>query len=379
MPATLTTDLIVPEVIADLVETKLGDRVTLLPLAVQDNTLVGQPGDTLKFPAFRYIGKADEIAENGEITPTALTSFAVPATVKKYAKAVQITDEARLSGYGDPIGEAATQLAHSIDHAVDEALFTALNDLPLHRIAPVTSITADNIATALTLFGEELEEPAILLVDPAAFANLRKDLNYIRASDLGQRMIFSGVVGEIWGCQIVVSNKIKTVGSLNEKRHFIVKPGALRLVNKQGTFLEVQREAKYMRDNIYASKHCAAYLYDDSKVIAASIFFGIQTLSAGDASKGEIHTAEGNTQGGSFLVIPERFLAPAALGFKWVYKLDTTASSSATWGTALTGTSNWVDSTTEVAGGSNTYAHFFLVDSANKPYKKADVALNKKA
>ena len=38
MPTTTAASLIVPEVIADLVETKLGDRITLLPLAVQDNT-----------------------------------------------------------------------------------------------------------------------------------------------------------------------------------------------------------------------------------------------------------------------------------------------------------------------------------------------------
>ena len=379
MPTTLKANMIVPEVMADLVESKLGSRVTLLPIAVQDNTLQGQPGDTLKFPAFRYIGKAEVVAENTEVVPSLLSSFAVAATVKKYAKAVQLTDEARLSGYGDPVGEAASQLALSIDQAMDDALFAALDGLPVSRLVPITALSAASVADALAAYGEDLDGPKLIIVDPLGFAALRKDANYIRASDLGQRAIFSGVVGEIWGCQIVVSNKVKLNAALGEFRYYIVKPGALRLVNKQGTLIEVEREAKYMRDNIYASKHCAAYLYDDSKVIAASIFFGIQTLSAGDASKGEIHTAEGNTQGGSFLVIPERFLAPAALNFKWVYKLDTTASSSATWGTALTGTSNWVDSTTEVAGGSNTYAHFFLVDSANKPYKKADVALNKKA
>ena len=54
---TLKANLVIPEVIGDLVETKLGNNITLLPLATQDNTLVGQPGDTLKFPAFEYIGK----------------------------------------------------------------------------------------------------------------------------------------------------------------------------------------------------------------------------------------------------------------------------------------------------------------------------------
>lgn len=373
MPTTMKANLIVPEVLADLVETKLGDRVTLLPLAVQDNTLQGQPGDTLKFPAFRYIGKADEVAENGQIIPNLLTSYAVPATIKKYAKAVQITDEARLSGYGDPIGEAATQLAHSIDHAVDEALFAQLAACPLSRLAPISALSADAVADALALFGEDLDGPSVIVVDPQGFATLRKDPDYIRSSDLGQRAIFSGIVGEIWGCQILISNKIKADATLGETRYYIVKPGALRLVNKQGTFIEVDREPEYMRDNIYASKHCAAYLYDSSKMVAASVFTAVQLLTGGTDET--IHTAAAPGAGNAFLVIPDQYAAPA--GLKWVYVLNTSATYATTFGTAVTGATPWVSSETAVAGGANTYAHFILVDSANKPFKKASVALNK--
>lgn len=374
MATTTTTNLIVPEVMADLVETKLGDRVTLLPLAVQDNTLQGQPGDTLKFPAFRYIGKADEIAENGQVIPSLLSSYAVSATVKKFAKAVQITDEARLSGYGDPVGEAAAQLAQAIDHAVDDALFAQLAAAPLGRVYPVSGLSADAVADALSLFGEDLDGPSVILVDPAGFATLRKDPDYIRSSDLGQRAIFSGVVGEIWGCQIVVSNKIKLDATLGEFRYYIVKPGALRLVNKQGTFLEVDREPEFMRDNIYASKHCSAYLYDSSRIVVASVFSAVQTLAGGTADT--IHT-DPAASGSSFLVIPDQFAAPA--GLKWVYKLDTTASLAVTFGTPVTGTTDWVSSTTAVAGSTNTYAHFILVDATGKPFKKVDTALNKGA
>lgn len=270
MATTLTSNLIIPEVIADLIETKLGDRISLLPLASVDNTLAGQPGDTLKFPAFSYIGKADVVAENGQITPVALQASSVSAKVKKYAKAVQITDEARLSGFGDPVGEAATQLAHSIDHAIDDDLFAALSALPAARVKTgITALSANSVADALTLFGEDLDGPKVILVDAAGFAALRKDPGYIRSADLGQRQIYSGVVGEVWGCQIVVSNKIKPVAT--KLKYFIVKPGALRLVNKTGTFLEVQREASHMRDTLYAAKHATTYLYDASKAIAMEL------------------------------------------------------------------------------------------------------------
>ena len=368
---TLKANLVIPEVIADLVETKLGDNITLLPLAVEDNTLVGQPGDTLKFPAFKYIGKAAVVNENGQIQTGKLEAGTTQVTVHKYAKGISITDEARLSGHGDPMGEAAKQLARAIDQGVDDELFSVLNSVGVSRKHINTTISADNIADALVLFGEDLTGDKVLLTDAAGFAALRKDGDYIRASDMGQRMITDEVVGEVWGCQILISNKIKTDTTVNEKNYFIVKPGALRLVNKRGTQVEVQREADYMRDNIFASKHCVAYLYDASKVVALTQFTGLQALTAASG----IETEAGGS-GKTKIVIPDVMAAPA--GYKWVYKLDTTATNMGTWDTALTGTTDWVDSDTEIAASSNTKAHVVLVNATDsKPVKTITVDVNK--
>ena len=229
---TLKSDIVIPEVIAGLVETKLGDNITLLPITEQDNNLVGKPGDTLKFPAYTYIGDATTVNENTQILPGKLEASTVPATVVKYAKGVSVTDEAKLSGYGDPIGEASKQLARSIDQGVDNALFAALNGVNINRKWVNSTLSADNVADALVLFGEDVTGPKVLLTDAAGFAQLRKDGDYIRASDMGQRMITDEVVGEIWGCQILITNKVKTNDVVKEKQHFIVKPGALKLIKK---------------------------------------------------------------------------------------------------------------------------------------------------
>ncbi|MGI6691165.1 MAG: N4-gp56 family major capsid protein [Clostridiales bacterium] len=370
---TLKANLVIPEVIADLVEGKLGDNITLLPLATEDNTLVGQPGDTLKFPAFKYIGKATVIAENGQIETGKLEAGTTQATVHKYAKGISITDEARLSGHGDPMGEAAKQLARAIDQGVDDELFSVLNGVGVSRKHINTTISADNIADALVLFGEDLTGDKVLLTDAAGFAALRKDNDYIRASDLGQRMITDEVVGEVWGCQIMISNKIKTDTTVKEKNHFIVKPGALRLINKRGTLVEVEREPEYMRDNIFASKHCVAYLYDASKVVALTQFTGLQALTSDSGIK-TVAGASGKTK----IVIPAVMAAPA--GYKWVYKLDTSADNIGVWDTALTGTTDWTDSDTEITASTNTKAHVVLVNSTDsKPVKTITVDVNKGA
>ena len=373
---TVKSEIVIPEVIADLVETKLGDNITLLPLAEQDNTLEGQPGDTLKFPAFQYIGAASVVDENNPVVVGKLEAGTTQATVRKYAKAISITDEARLSGFGNPMDEAAKQLARSIDQGVDDELFSVLNAVNINRKFVNTTLSADNIADALVLFGEDLTGPKILLTDAAGFAQLRNDAEYIKASDMGQRMINGDVVGEIWGCQILITNKVKIDTTIKEKQHFIVKPGALRLVNKRGTLIEVQREPDYMRDNIFASKHCVAYLYDHSKVVAITEFTALQSLNAATVGiKSTVGTAATN---GTFITIPEDMAAPA--GYKWVYKLDTTATDIGTFGSAINTPTAWTSSTTEIdAGADNTHAHVLLVSADNKPVKEATLALVKKS
>jgi len=372
---TMKTNLVIPEVIADLVETKLGDNITLLPLAEQDNTLEGQPGDTLKFPAFEYIGAASVVDENGQVVVGNLTAGTKTATVRKYAKAISITDEARLSGFGNPMDEAAKQLARAIDQGVDDELFSVLNGVNINRKWVNSTLSADNIADALVLFGEDLTGPKILLTDAAGFAQLRKDPDYIKASDMGQRMINGDVVGEIWGCQILITNKVKNDTTVKEKQHFIVKPGALRLVNKRGTLIEVQREPDYMRDNIFASKHCVAYLYDHSKVVAITEFTGVQALAADCGIESVVGTTATND---TFIVIPDEMAAPT--GYKWVYKLDSSAANIGMFGTALEGTTDWTSSETEIGAAANTKAHVVLVNATDsKPVKTITVTIVKKS
>ncbi len=363
METTMKNNQIIPEVIADLVDSRLGDKLSLMPLARVDDTLQGMPGDTLKFPAFRYIGKADQVDENGQVQAGVLSADTVSATVKKYAKAVRLTDEARLSGFGDPVGEAAKQLAHSIDHAVDSALYDVLMDAGLGRKVPIAGMSSDAVVDALTLFGEEQEGDKVLLTDAEGFAALRKDPGYIRGGDLGQQMVFSGAVGQIWGCQIVISARVKNDPVRGEKQHFILKPGALCLVNKTGTQVEVSREPEYMRDTIYCSKHCAAYLYDAGKLVSLTQFTGLETLGAacGIAS---VAGGAGKTR----VVIPDALAAPQ--GYKWVVLMDDNPQFAGGFGTAVTGTKDWTGNEAELTTGGKMTAHVLLVGTQDmKPVK----------
>lgn len=371
MATTLISNLIDPEVLAAKVNAKLTDNMVFLPVADVDDTLVGKPGDTLTFPVYAYIGDAADVAENGEIVPVALSESSVETKVKKAGKGVQITDEAVLSGHGDPVGEAGSQLALSIDNHADNDLLAALEGISATRqFGTEAAISPDIIADALTIFGEDEEGAKALFIAVADKATLRKSDDFIKATDLGDARMSSGVMGELWGCQLLPANKIKADATNGETRRFIVKPGALKLIRKRDTSMEAEREAKYGRTTFYVNKHYTAYLYDESKVVMIRQFTALKALAAGDV----VSTAGTAASNGTFLDIK----VAAPVGMKWVYKLGTTDVTAA-FGTALSGYTDWTSKTTEIAASTSTKAHVALVDADNKPVKDLNVTLVKKA
>ncbi len=64
---TQSQDMLDPQVLADMIPAKLTAEMKFTPLASVDNTLEGRPGTTIEFPAWNYIGDAEDLKE-GEPT-----------------------------------------------------------------------------------------------------------------------------------------------------------------------------------------------------------------------------------------------------------------------------------------------------------------------
>lgn len=264
--ATKLGNLINPQVLAPMIEQKMADAMKFTPLAHVDSTLQGAPGNTVSLPKFSFIGVAEEVAEGEDIPIKQLTSSKVDVTVKKAGIGTTITDEAILSGFGDPQGEMAKQLGISIGTKVDNDLLASLNGIQaaMTYTAP-GKLTSNDVATALVKFGEDIDGDKILLISPEQLAQLRNSEGWIRATDMGVSALMSGVVGMIWGCQVALSNKIVKAG--NKFTNFIVKPGALALFLKRDTLVETDRDITNKTNVVTADKHYTAYLYDDTKAI----------------------------------------------------------------------------------------------------------------
>ena len=120
MAITKLSNMINPQVMADMISSKVEKKISVIPFAKVDTTLQGRPGNTITVPAFSYIGDASNVAEGASIGASELTTTDKQFTVKKVGKGVDLTDEAILSGYDDPVGEANRQLAMASSQNIDQ-------------------------------------------------------------------------------------------------------------------------------------------------------------------------------------------------------------------------------------------------------------------
>lgn len=360
MATTLTTNVIVPEVLADYVEAKLGDNSVFAPLCDEDNSLVGGEGNTLTVPKYSYIGAATVVAENGQISTTALNATSVDKKVEKYAKGVQVTDEALMSAYGDIASETGTQLAKAIDDLADAKIEAELNDACTLAIV-LPSLSSDGIIDALAIFGEDEAGAKSMVLSAKDLASLRKDDDYVKNSDRGSEMVIKGETGEIWGCGLIPSNRCVKA---TERVAYIIKPGAIKKINKKGVAIEPKREADFARTSWFATKYAIPYLQNESKAIKIMIPTALGTTD-------KVASVAGDATNGTVITIGEA----KPVNAKWVYKLGT-SDVTPTYGTAVTGFTDWAEGV-EIAAASNTKACVVLVDGDNKPLKYTNIALVK--
>jgi len=265
MPQTQLVNLINPQVMADMISAELPNKIKFAPLARVDRTLASRPGNTITVPKYAYIGDAADVAEGVAMGTTVLTASTTTATVKKAGKAVELTDEAVLSGYGDPVGESRRQLALSIAAKVDNDAVTALGAATLKH-AGVGVISYTNIVDAIDKFAEEDDEPRILFIHPHQKTTIRKDPQFLASVD---NAFMAGVIGEIAGCQVVASGKVPAVGG--NYLNYIVKPGALDIYMKRNVQVETDRDILSKTTVISADEHYTVVLADDSKVVELTV------------------------------------------------------------------------------------------------------------
>lgn len=282
---TKLSDLINPQVMADMISAKIANKIVVAPFAKIDTTLVGIPGNTVTVPQYAYIGDAADIAEGVAAETVKLTASTTTVTVKKAMKAVELTDEAVLSGYGNPVGETNNQLAKSIASKVDNDAMTALQGAQLTYNGSAAAIKYSGIVDAIDLFEEEVNSEKVIFVHPKQVTQLRKDADFISADKYKAGVILTGEIGMIANCRVVPSKKVPVVkvgetGSqtdcyacpivkLNNETETEDDAAAITIYLKRDTNVETDRVSLARKTDISVDKHYAVALSNTSKVVLA--------------------------------------------------------------------------------------------------------------
>ncbi len=262
---TKLANLINPQVIADYVDQKLINNIVFAPLAMVDTTLQGRPGDTLSYPAYAYIGAASDLTEGSAISTVSLNASMVSVKVKEAGRGVEITDTAMLSAFGNPVDEIGNQLLKAMSDKIDIDFLAVLASIDSTMTQASVSTVLD-VSNSLEKFGEDIDGQKALVVPPALYTKIRNTKDWCPASEFAAGALVRGAVGQVFGCDIMVSNRLASASAA-----YIVKPGALALVLKRDSLVESDRDI-LRRVNVYTiTKHYAAYLYNASKAIKLAL------------------------------------------------------------------------------------------------------------
>lgn len=252
-------NLVNPQVLADMISAELPNAIRFAPLAVVGTKLVGRAGNTITMPKYGYIGDAVDVAEGEDIPLSKMSTTTTQVTVKKAGKGVEITDEAILSGYGDPVGELKNQLKMSVANKVDNDVLEALKGATLSASG---SMSVATLITARVKFGENVNQPAVAIMNSVNYGKIVNEVLNLENSD---KVLMDGVVGKVGGLQVVISDKLENA------EVYIVASGALGIEMKRDVEIESDRDIIAKLTVFTIDEHYVAYLKDESKAIKVTI------------------------------------------------------------------------------------------------------------
>lgn len=267
-------DVFDPQVVSDMINAKVSKKAVMTGYIKVDNTLQGVPGSTVTVPRWGYIGEAVDLEEGQPIDTTKMAFTTAQYGIKKIGKGVMLTDEAQLSGYGNPMGTATNQIALSISEKLDNDRVAVLYESKNVVDASSAAIKYSAIVDGVDMFGEEEDSRKVILIHSKQKTQLRKDNEFLSADKFQPGVMVTGAIGRVAGCDVVVSNKVKLVEGVYHNP--IIKLSndneteddlpAITYFLKRGNLVEHERETG-VGDKIVCTAFGMPALTNESKVV----------------------------------------------------------------------------------------------------------------
>ena len=295
MATTMLEDLLNPQVLKDMIDAKLPAKIVVTPFCKIDKTLQGRAGDTVTIPQYKYIGDAEDVAEGVACGTVKLEYGTTQAKIKKAMKGVELTDEAVLSGYGDPQGQATSQLAKAIASKLDNDALEAISaeSVQLKFDGSANVINYEGIVDAVDVFEEEVNSEKVMFVHPKQITQIRKDPNFISADKYDGKVMMSGEIGKVANVRIVPSKKVKTSGTnylnpiikLSADNEAEDDAPALTIYLKRDTNLETQRDTLARKTILSVDKIYGVAISNTGRVLLAK-FAKVAPVAPGTGPQG---------------------------------------------------------------------------------------------
>lgn len=267
-------DVFDPQVVSDMINAKVSAKAVMSGYIKVDSTLQGVPGSTVTVPRWGYIGEAVDLTEGQTIDTTKMAFTTAQYGIKKIGKAVMLTDEAQLSGYGNPMGTATNQIAMAISEKLDNDRVAVLYESQNVVDASSAPIKYSAIVDGVDAFGEEEDSRKVILIHSKQKTQLRKDADFLSADKFQSGVMVSGAIGRVAGCDVVVSNKVKMedgvyynpIIKLNNDAETEDDMSAVTYFLKRGNLAEHKRE-EGVGDKIVCTAFGMPALTNESKVV----------------------------------------------------------------------------------------------------------------
>ena len=255
---TKLAQLLDPQVIGAYLDVKMIDAIKLTPMISVNRELEGRPGSKLTLPKWGYTGDAADLAEAAEVTFDQLVQSTVEVGIKKIAKGIELTDEAILSGYGNPVEQVGQQLLMGVASKIEADLYKVIADCSDCPKVTAAKFDKYTIVDMKAKYREDMEaDTLVLFITPELYAQLVKDPDFVNIAQ-GEK-IMSGHIGTLFGVNLVVANRVTNP--------FMMKQGAVELLMKRNVIVETDRNIKNFTNQFVVSDHYGCYVKYADRIV----------------------------------------------------------------------------------------------------------------
>jgi hypothetical protein len=271
--STVSTDFVFePKVWKDHIAAYFDDKLLFGAIAMRDETLKAQPGETINFPYFNTIGAVEEPAETAALAVDKLADDSFQSTVKEVGKAVGVKKKAFVVSAARTeriIQEITAQMGRRHAEKIDDDLlaeFSGAGNFATTSVGAGATVQKINQGK-VTIFGDKHTDAIALQINSLDLLSVVNDTTtgFLKADANDPMIRVPGFMGRLLGMAVFETDKVPA------GKCYVHKQDAYGFIVKQDLELEsdydvLNREWVFTSTQWYAVKSFHAKIaVDDLK------------------------------------------------------------------------------------------------------------------